>query len=89
MGYLLEFQDLKMARIGSAKKYPNFRNNCVSPGNVKTDINFNTGMLTVEEGAEGPVKLALLLDAAPPSGIAGKFLRYMGSINKPLFIDFY
>ncbi|KAM7472170.1 hypothetical protein LguiA_010353 [Lonicera macranthoides] len=48
-----------------AKKYPNFRINCVCPGYVKTDINFNTGMLTVEEGAQGPVKLALLPDGGP------------------------
>jgi len=48
-----------------AKKYPNFRINCVCPGYVKTDINFNTGLSPVKEGAEGPVKLALLLDGGP------------------------
>ncbi|KAL3649538.1 (+)-neomenthol dehydrogenase [Castilleja foliolosa] len=49
-----------------AKKYPvGFRINCVCPGFVKTDINLNTGLLTVEEGAESPVRLALLPDDGP------------------------
>jgi (+)-neomenthol dehydrogenase len=48
-----------------AKKYPQFCVNCVCPGYVKTDINFNTGILTVDEGAEGPVKLALLPNGGP------------------------
>ncbi|CAA3027764.1 (+)-neomenthol dehydrogenase-like [Olea europaea subsp. europaea] len=48
-----------------AKNYPNFRVNCVCPGYVKTDINYNTGILTVEEGAESPVRLALLPDDGP------------------------
>ncbi|XVF33372.1 hypothetical protein REPUB_Repub17cG0162900 [Reevesia pubescens] len=52
-----------------AKKYPNFCINCVCPGFVKTDINFNTGKLTVEEGAKNPVKLALL----PKGGLSGLF----------------
>lgn len=48
-----------------AKKYPNIIVNCVCPGFVKTDINFNTGILSVEEGAESPVKLALLPNGGP------------------------
>ncbi|XP_042513989.1 salutaridine reductase-like [Macadamia integrifolia] len=48
-----------------ARKFPKFRINCICPGYVKTDINYNTGMYTVEEGAAGPVKLALLLDDGP------------------------
>ncbi|KAK9273131.1 hypothetical protein L1049_017938 [Liquidambar formosana] len=48
-----------------AKKYPSFCINCVCPGYVKTDINFNTGILTTEEGAESPVRLALLPDGGP------------------------
>ncbi|KAK6162386.1 hypothetical protein DH2020_002227 [Rehmannia glutinosa] len=42
-----------------------FRINCVCPGYVKTDITYNTGVLTVEEGAESPVRLALLPDDGP------------------------
>ncbi|CAI9781573.1 unnamed protein product [Fraxinus pennsylvanica] len=54
-----------------AKKYPDFYINCVCPGYVKTDININTGPLTVEEGADSLLKLALLPDggATPPSGL--------------------
>ncbi|KAJ1392623.1 Short-chain dehydrogenase/reductase SDR [Sesbania bispinosa] len=43
-----------------AKKYPTICINCVCPGFVKTDINGNAGILTVEEGAASPVRLALL-----------------------------
>ncbi|KAI3444586.1 hypothetical protein Pfo_001251 [Paulownia fortunei] len=48
-----------------AKNYPGFRINSVCPGYVKTDINYNTGVFTVEEGAESPVRLALLPDDGP------------------------
>ncbi|XP_060218669.1 (+)-neomenthol dehydrogenase-like isoform X2 [Lycium barbarum] len=48
-----------------AKKYPNFLINCVCPGNVKTDISLNCGTLSVEEGAESPVRLALLPQGGP------------------------
>ncbi|KAK8554484.1 hypothetical protein V6N13_093475 [Hibiscus sabdariffa] len=48
-----------------AKKHPGFQINCVCPGNVKTDINYNTGLLSVEEGAESGVRLALLPDNGP------------------------
>ncbi|KAL4621856.1 hypothetical protein ACB092_06G258700, partial [Castanea dentata] len=48
-----------------AKKYPSFCINCVCPGFIKTDINRNTGILPVEEGAASPVRLALLPDGSP------------------------
>ncbi|XP_027115127.1 (+)-neomenthol dehydrogenase-like [Coffea arabica] len=48
-----------------AKRFPDFKVNCVCPGFVKTDINYNTGTLPVEEGAESPVKLALLSNDGP------------------------
>ncbi|KAF7809655.1 (+)-neomenthol dehydrogenase [Senna tora] len=48
-----------------AKKYPNICINCVCPGFVKTDINANTGILTVEEGAASVVSLALLPNGSP------------------------
>ncbi|XVE77094.1 hypothetical protein DITRI_Ditri13aG0034600 [Diplodiscus trichospermus] len=56
-----------------AKKYPDFCINCVCPGFVKTDINYNCGILTVEEGAESPVRLALL----PNGGPSGLFFDRM------------
>ncbi|KAK7292632.1 hypothetical protein RJT34_15483 [Clitoria ternatea] len=43
-----------------AKKYPSFCINAICPGYVKTDINYNTGFLTPDEGAEPAVRLALL-----------------------------
>ncbi|KAK4411356.1 (+)-neomenthol dehydrogenase [Sesamum angolense] len=48
-----------------AKKYPSFRINSACPGYVNTDINFHTGHLTVEEGAERVVWVALLPDDGP------------------------
>ncbi|XP_059661739.1 salutaridine reductase-like [Cornus florida] len=48
-----------------ARKFPDFRVNCVHPGYVKTDMNDNTGNLTPEEGARAPVMLALLPDNGP------------------------
>jgi len=48
-----------------AKKYPSFCINAVCPGYVKTDINYNTGILTPDEGAEAAVRLALLPDGSP------------------------
>lgn len=48
-----------------AKKYPKMRINCVHPGYVNTDINWHTGTMTLEEGAEGSVMLALLPEEGP------------------------
>ncbi|XP_043714232.1 short-chain dehydrogenase/reductase 2b-like isoform X2 [Telopea speciosissima] len=48
-----------------ARKFPTFHINCVHPGYVKTDLTYNTGVLTAEEGARAPVKLALLADDGP------------------------
>ncbi|PNY14768.1 (+)-neomenthol dehydrogenase [Trifolium pratense] len=48
-----------------AKKYPHFHINSVCPGFVKTDMNHNTGNLSIDEGVETPVMLALLLNDGP------------------------
>lgn len=58
-----------------SKKYPSFCINAICPGYVKTDINFNTGILSVEEGAESVVKLAL----RPKGGPSGLFF-YRGDV---------
>ncbi|CAI8607226.1 unnamed protein product [Vicia faba] len=50
-----------------AMKFPHFRINCLCPEFVKTDINENTGFLSIDEGAECPVKLALVQDNGPTS----------------------
>ena len=43
-----------------AKKYPNIAINAVDPGYTNTELNGNTGVLIVEEGAMGPVMVALM-----------------------------
>ncbi|XP_047308528.1 (+)-neomenthol dehydrogenase-like [Impatiens glandulifera] len=48
-----------------AKKYPQMKINCVHPGFVDTDLNWHTGIKTIEEGARGPVKLALFKEDDP------------------------
>ncbi|KAJ4726978.1 (+)-neomenthol dehydrogenase [Melia azedarach] len=48
-----------------AKQYPNIIINCVCPGYVKTDMTYNNGQFTADEGAEGPVWLALLPNGSP------------------------
>ncbi|XP_038684831.1 (+)-neomenthol dehydrogenase-like isoform X1 [Tripterygium wilfordii] len=53
----------------AANKYPSFCVNSVCPGFVKTDFNRNKGTLTVEEGAESLLKLAML----PKGGPSGLF----------------
>ncbi|KAK4483457.1 hypothetical protein RD792_010646 [Penstemon davidsonii] len=50
-----------------AKKYPSMRINSVCPGWVKTELGNNSGILSTEEGAKSPVRLALLDDG--PSGL--------------------
>lgn len=52
-----------------AKKYPRFMINSVCPGYVKTGINCFTGILSTEEGAQSPVRLAL----SPAGGVSGMF----------------
>lgn len=59
-----------------AKNYPSLNISSICPGFVKTDINFNTGTLTVEEGAESAVKIALL----PHGGPSGLFY-YRGELT--------
>ncbi|GJT20130.1 (+)-neomenthol dehydrogenase-like protein [Tanacetum coccineum] len=57
-----------------AKKYKSFSINCVHPGYVKTDLTYNTGILSVEDGAETPVKVAL----SPHGGPSGCFFDRNG-----------
>ncbi|KAF7019100.1 hypothetical protein CFC21_032311 [Triticum aestivum] len=54
-----------------AKKHTSMRVNCLDPGYVKTDINFHTGVLTVEEGARGAMMLAHL----PKEGPTGSYFN--------------
>ncbi|PKA66955.1 (+)-neomenthol dehydrogenase [Apostasia shenzhenica] len=54
-----------------ARRWPEMYVNCVHPGFIKTDFNLNTGAGTTEEGARGPVMLALLPDGGP----SGRFFH--------------
>ncbi|KAE9452085.1 hypothetical protein C3L33_16014, partial [Rhododendron williamsianum] len=56
-----------------ARNYPHIPINAVCPGYVKTDLNYNSGILTVEQGAKGPVMLALV----PGRGPSGLFYSQM------------
>ncbi|KAF5946325.1 hypothetical protein HYC85_016553 [Camellia sinensis] len=72
--FLKDFKEVSKVAINAytrilAKKYPTFRINCVCPGWVKIDINNHIGKLTTEQGAQCPVKLALL----PNDGPSGLF----------------
>jgi NAD(P)-dependent dehydrogenase (short-subunit alcohol dehydrogenase family) len=49
--------------------------NSASPGYVKTDLNYNTGVLSVEQGATVPVLLATLDQDGP----TGAFIKENGS----------
>ncbi|KAF5812596.1 putative (+)-neomenthol dehydrogenase [Helianthus annuus] len=51
-----------------ARKHKNILVNCVHPGYVITDMTYQTGIITVDEGAKGPVMVALLPDNGP-SGV--------------------
>lgn len=51
-----------------ANKYPSIKVNCVCPGSVQTDMSYGIGISTAEEGALGPLRLALLSDENGPSG---------------------
>ncbi|KAK3019305.1 hypothetical protein RJ639_004625 [Escallonia herrerae] len=48
-----------------ANMCPKIYINAVCPGYVKTDLNNHDGVLTVEEGAKGPVRMALMPDGGP------------------------
>lgn len=51
-----------------ARKYQNILVNCVHPGYCVTDMTSHTGFRSAEEGAKGPVMVALLPDDGP-SGV--------------------
>ncbi|XP_010457077.1 PREDICTED: (+)-neomenthol dehydrogenase-like [Camelina sativa] len=67
-GYILSKAAVMALTQVLAKRNKSMIINSVCPGFVKTDINFNTGILSVEEGAASPVKLALVPNG-DPSGL--------------------
>nr|XP_043618773.1 (+)-neomenthol dehydrogenase-like [Erigeron canadensis] len=55
-----------------ARKFPNIMVNCVNPGYVATDMTSQIGFITAEEGAKGPVMVALLPDGGPSGAFFNK-----------------
>ncbi|KAK1409046.1 hypothetical protein QVD17_41318 [Tagetes erecta] len=64
-GYTMSKAALNAYTRVLAKKYPSLCANAVSPGFVATDMTFFKGTFTTEEGARGPVRLALMPDGGP------------------------
>jgi Dehydrogenases with different specificities (related to short-chain alcohol dehydrogenases) len=71
---LLDYSVSKAALNCATLMYANalrkdgIRVNAVNPGYVATDLNDHRGVLTVEQGAEAPVRLALMNGADAPTG---------------------
>ncbi|MFI1290568.1 SDR family NAD(P)-dependent oxidoreductase [Streptomyces sp. NPDC020792] len=59
---------VNMITVQYAKAFPAMRINAVEPGFTKTDLNGNTGIQTVEEGAEIIVRMAMLDPDGPTGG---------------------
>jgi NAD(P)-dependent dehydrogenase (short-subunit alcohol dehydrogenase family) len=59
---------VNMVTVQYAKAFPNMRINAVEPGFTKTDLNGNTGIQTVEQGAEIIVRLAQVGPDGPTGG---------------------
>ncbi|KAK1438644.1 hypothetical protein QVD17_04453 [Tagetes erecta] len=64
-GYIISKAALNAYTRILAKTYPTICANAVSPGLVATDMTFFKGTFTAEEGARGPVRLALIPDDGP------------------------
>src|SRR5882757_575049 len=67
---------LNMITVQYAKAFPNMRINAVEPGFTKTDLNGNTGIQTVEQGAEIIVRMAQV----GPHGPTGGYLDAEGTL---------
>ncbi|GAB3360630.1 SDR family NAD(P)-dependent oxidoreductase [Micromonospora halotolerans] len=59
---------VNMITVQYAKAFPNIRINAVEPGFTKTDLNGNTGIQTVEQGAEIIVRMAQVGPDGPTGG---------------------
>ncbi|MEU8458536.1 SDR family NAD(P)-dependent oxidoreductase [Streptomyces griseoaurantiacus] len=59
---------VNMITVQFAKAFPEMRINAVEPGFTKTDLNGNTGVQTVEEGAEIIVRMAQVGADGPTGG---------------------
>ncbi|MDF9810923.1 SDR family NAD(P)-dependent oxidoreductase [Streptomyces sp. SPB162] len=59
---------VNMVTVQYAKAFPNMRINAVEPGFTETDLNANTGIQSVEQGAEIIVRMAQLGPDGPTGG---------------------
>ena len=59
---------VNMLTVQYAKAFPNIRINAVEPGYTATDLNGNTGVQTVEQGAEIIVRMAQIGPDGPTGG---------------------
>jgi NAD(P)-dependent dehydrogenase (short-subunit alcohol dehydrogenase family) len=59
---------LNMVTVQYAKAFPKMRINAVEPGFTRTDLNGNTGIQPVEEGAEIIVRMATIGPDGPTGG---------------------
>lgn len=67
---------VNMVTVQYAKAFPGIRINAVEPGYTKTDLNANTGIQTVEQGAEIIVRMAQI----GPDGPTGGYFHAHGSL---------
>jgi NAD(P)-dependent dehydrogenase (short-subunit alcohol dehydrogenase family) len=67
---------VNMLTVQYAKAFPQMRINAVEPGYTKTDLNMNTGVQTVEQGAEIIVRMAQL----GPDGPTGGYVHAGGTL---------
>lgn len=78
---LLAYSSSKVAlnavTVSFAKEFERFgiKVNAVEPGNVRTDLNSNSGSLAPEEGAETAIKMALIDVSGPTGGFFGSHGR--------------
>ncbi|WP_433242942.1 SDR family oxidoreductase [Streptosporangium sp. CA-135522] len=67
---------VNMITVQYAKAFPNMRINAVEPGFTKTELNGNTGVQTVEQGAEIIVRMAQV----DPDGPTGGYFDVEGTL---------
>lgn len=73
---------VNMITVQYAKAFPNMRINAVEPGFTKTDLNGNTGVQTVEQGAEIIVRMAQVgPDGPPPEATSTPKAPFPGNPN--------
>jgi NAD(P)-dependent dehydrogenase (short-subunit alcohol dehydrogenase family) len=68
---------LNAVTVSFAKEFEPFgiKVNAVEPGNVRTDLNGNSGLLAPEEGAETAIRMALIDKGSPTGGFFGSHGR--------------